>query len=145
MPCSPEDAFAIADMAMLADWNPAVTTSELVSGECFVKGARYRCTVVRGPFKLTAWPVLAEVTRNEFVRYSGKFGFTVSDDSIRFTPDGGGTRLTFENRSEVPRWARPMRFVITRAFHRQANRAIAGAAQYLADRDPESPTGFAGP
>lgn len=135
VPCDPAAAFAIADMATLSAWNPAVDQSELVSGERFCEGARYSCVVSRGPFRLTAKPVLIEVIPNEFVRYSGKFGFAESEDSIRFVPEESGTRVTFRNRSQLPRWTRPMRPFIAKTFNRQANRALAGAARYLAERN----------
>lgn len=131
VPCPPMQAFAIADMATLADWNPAVARSVLVSGEPLVEGAEYACTIARGPLRLTVHPVLVEVRPNTFVRYAGAFGFAHSEDSITFTPDGDGTRLTFRNVSTLPRWSRPLRWAITKAFHRQAERSIRGAARYL--------------
>ncbi len=54
-------------------------------------------------------------------------------DWIQFTPEGEGTRLTFRNESSLPRWARPLRWVISTAFHRQAQRSVDGAARYLAE------------
>ncbi len=133
--CAPREAFAIADMATLAEWNPAVARSELVAGESLVEGAEYECTMARGPMKLAVHPVLVEVRPDCFVRYAGEFGFAHSEDSITFAPDGNGTRLTFRNTSTLPRWTRPLRWVITRAFHRQANRSVRGAARYLESRD----------
>lgn len=131
VPCSASQAFAIADMATLADWNAAVARSELVEGQPLVVGARYACTLARGPVRLSASPILVEMVPDGFVRYAGRFGPAHSEDSIRFTPEGKGTRLTFRNLSTLPGWVRPMRLPITKLFHRQANRAIEGAVRDL--------------
>ncbi len=134
--CPPSQAFAIADMATLAQWNPAVARSELVSGQPLVEGAEYACTMARGPWKLTVHPVLVEVRQNTLVRYAGTFGFAPSEDSIGFAPEGDGTRLTFRNLSRLPGWTRPLRWAITKAFRRQADRSIRGAARYLESVGP---------
>ncbi len=131
VPVSPSTAFTIADMAMLSLWNPAVATSRLVDGGSMEVGARYSCTLKRGPVRLTVAPVLVEVVADELVVYAGKFGFAHSIDSIQFRPEGSGTRLTFRNESSLPRWTRPLRWVIAKAFHRQAQRSLEGAARYL--------------
>lgn len=132
VPEAPSDAFRLADMSNLADWNPAVRTAELVSGEALTVGARFRCVVANGPARVTAHPVLERIEPNRLVTYSGRFGPARSEDTIRFEPEGTGTRLTFTNVSTLPRWMRPLRALITRPFHRQAWKAVAGANRYLA-------------
>ena len=131
VPVAPAAAFAIADMASLADWNPAVTRSELLEGDPLVKGARYACTLARGPLRLQVFPELVDVVPERLVVYAGKFGFAHSTDTIEFAPEGQGTRLTFRNQSQLPVWARPFTLPITAAFHRQARRAVLGAVDYL--------------
>jgi hypothetical protein len=140
VPDSPSDAFTIADMARLSEWNPAVRRSELIDGTAMTVGATYRCVVVNGPARLTATPVLTAVEAGCFISYSGKFGFAHSEDSIRFDPAGEGTRLTFRNVSRLPGWTRPLAGLITRVFHRQAQKSIDGAVAYL-DRRRSTPTG----
>lgn len=133
VPVTPPAAFVIADMGSLADWNPAVTRSELLDGEPLVEGARYGCTVARGPIRLQVFPKLIEVIPDRLVVYAGKFGFAHSTDTIEFAPAGAGTRLTFRNESHLPGWARPLKAPITAAFHRQARRAVQGAIDYLTE------------
>lgn len=134
VPVAPAAAFAIADMGTLADWNPAVARSELVEGDPLVKGARYACTIARGPMRFRVFPKLVEVVPDQLVVYSGKFGFAHSTDTIGFAPEGSGTVLTFRNESYLPAWARPFRAAITAGFHRQARRAVQGAIDYLTEQ-----------
>lgn len=137
VPVPPAEAFRLADMADLSAWNPAVRRSELVSGAALTVGAEYMCTVANGPMRMTAHPRLVEVEEDRLVAYEGTFGPAQSRDTIRFVAEGDGTRLTFTNISTLPRWARPLRGPITRIFHRQADRAIQGAVDYLASiKDP---------
>jgi hypothetical protein len=42
VPVDPAEAFVLADMSRLWEWNPAVRSSELVSGMPLTTGARYR-------------------------------------------------------------------------------------------------------
>ena len=132
VPESPSDAFRLADMTNFADWNPAVRTSALVAGEALNVGARFRCVVANGPARLTAHPALIRIELDRLVTYAGTFGLAHSEDTIRFEPDGTGTRLTFVNITTVPVWARSLRRLITRVFHRQAWKAVEGADGYLA-------------
>ncbi len=132
VPEATSDAFRLADMEHLASWNPAVRSSERVSGEALTVGAQFRCVVSNGPLRFTARPVLERIEPNRHVTYSGRFGPAQSEDTIEFEVAGTGTMLTFINLSTLPTWTRPLRPGILRAFHRQAWRAVNGADRYLA-------------
>jgi hypothetical protein len=138
VPVDPAEAFVLADMSRLWEWNPAVRSSELVSGMPLTTGARYRCKIVNGPARVTATPTLTEVVPDRLIAYEGRFGFAHSRDSIAFEPEGEGTRLTFTNVSTLPRWTAPLAGMITKVFHRQAGRAIDGAVEYLRTRSANS-------
>ncbi len=132
----PEEVFrALADMAVLSQWNPNVAESRLTEGEHLQVGSRYASEVVRGPIRLTARSVLVAVEPNHSVRYEGSIGSFWSIDSLIFQPTEGGTRVTFLNETRTPAWMRPLTPLLNATFQRQAAKAVEGARQYLAEQD----------
>jgi len=132
----PEEVFrALADMAVLSQWNPNVQQSRLTEGEHLQVGSRYASEVVRGPIRLTARSVLVAVERNHSVRYEGSIGLFWSVDWLTFQPSEGGTRITFRNETQPPAWLRPLAPLLNAVFQRQAAKAVEGARQYLTNQD----------
>lgn len=121
----------LADMAELHRWNPNVRSSERISGARFERGSRYESTIVRGPLRMTARSELVVVETNRKVQYEGSIGGFWSVDSLTFEPSGDGTRITFHNETQAPRWLRWLNPVLDAAFQRQARLAVDGARRYL--------------
>lgn len=133
VPCAPDIAFELlADMAELDRWNPNVPSSRRVSGERFEPGSRYQSVLARGPIRLTARSELVTVEPGRRVEYQGSIAWFWSVDSMEFVADGNGTRIAFRNETTGPQWIGPFTRTLNALFQRQARRAVAGAARYLA-------------
>lgn len=134
----PPDAafYLLADMAVLDQWNPSVRTSRRTSGGLLERGSRYESIITRGPLRMTARSLLAEVEPGRRVQYEGSIAGFWSVDSLTFEPMGEGTRITFHNETQTPTWLRPLTPLLNAAFQRQARRAVDGAQRYLAGRSP---------
>ncbi len=53
--------------------------------------------------------------------------------SLTFEASGHGTRITFRNETSSPRWLKPLIPLLNASLQRQAQRAVEGAWQSLAD------------
>ena len=138
VPQRPESVFErLADMAELHRWNPNVTASQRTGGDKFVVGSTYLSTIRRGPLRMTARSTLTDVEPGRSVTYEGSISGLWSVDSLTFEPDGDGTRITFRNRSRVPRWLEPLAPILNAAFQPQARRAVDGARRYLERSSPD--------
>lgn len=127
----------LADMDELHQWNPNVRSSLRVGGERFVPGSKYESIIARGLLKMTACSELVEVELDRKVVYEGSIAWFWSVDSLTFEASGDGTRITFHNETQTPKWLRPLTPLLNASFQRQAQRAVEGAAQYLADNRPD--------
>ena len=134
----PDEVFELlADMAVLDQWNPSVRNSRRTSGDHLEPGSRYESTIARGPLRMIARSLLAEVEPSRRVQYEGSIAGFWSVDSLTFEPLGEGTRITFHNETQAPNWLRPLLPLLNAVFQRQARRAVEGARQYLGSRSRE--------
>lgn len=135
----PDVVFAkLADMAELYRWNPNVTASGRTGGDRLTPGSTYVSTIRRGPLRMTARSTLTAVEPGEMVTYEGSIWGLWSVDSLTFEPQGGGTSITFRNRSKPPGWLRPLAPILNAAFQPQARRAVEGARRYLERLAPDA-------
>lgn len=131
----PEVAFELlADMAQLSRWNPNVVRSEIVSGTPLVVGARFVSVIGRGPTRMTAKSELISVEPGRYVEYAGSIAKFWSVDSLTFETAGDGCRITFHNETVAPPQIRIFVPILNTMFQRQARKAVAGAAAYLASQ-----------
>ena len=122
----------LADMADLHRWNPNVQSSRRVSGDRLTTGSMYHSVIARGPMRMTAHSELVVVDQGRKVEYRGTIARFWSVDSLEFEASGGGTLITFRNETTVPSLLRPLTPLMNAAFQRQAQRAVDGAARYVA-------------
>lgn len=123
----------LADMDELHRWNPNVRSSRRIGGDRFVPGSTYESIIARGPLRMTARSELVEVELGRKVVYEGSIAWFWSVDSLPFEVCGGSTRITFRNETSTPRWLSPLTPLLNASFRRQAQRAVEGASQYVAD------------
>lgn len=133
LPVLPGVAFEkLADMAELHRWNPSVVASRRTAGERFVVGSTYESVLRRGPIRVTVQSTLTAVEPGRSVTYEGSIAGFWSVDSLEFEESSGGTRVTFRNQSQPPRWLTLLTPLVNAAFQPQARRAVEGARRYLA-------------
>lgn len=72
------------------------------------------------------------VERGRKVEYEGTIARFWSVDSLTFDASGDGTLITFRNETTVPRLLRPLAPLMNAVFQTQAQRAVDGAARYVA-------------
>ena len=123
----------LADMAGLHRWNPNVRASQRISGDRFARGSKYESIIARGPVRMTARSELVKVELGRKVVYEGSIAWFWSIDSLMFEESGDGTRITFRNQTRTPRWLSPLIPLLNASFQGQAQRAVEGAARYVAE------------
>ena len=121
-----DEAFAlVADFSRLAEWDPNVATSRVVSGRALEKGARLAVGVrfigriVPLEYELTAIAPPAIVT------YIGRGKTVTSTDTVEFAPVGTGTRIGFRADVEFRSWGRLLGPLVSFISRRQARAALA--------------------
>jgi uncharacterized protein YndB with AHSA1/START domain len=101
----PEEVFSyLADFRSVAEWDPSITSSELVDGQDPIRvGARFRVAT-----KTTLSQVVLEYTTTELDRprriaLRGENDSMVSIDVITIepAPSGGGSQVTYDARIEL--------------------------------------------
>jgi hypothetical protein len=101
---SPTEAFeAVADFGRIAEWDPFVAASELVSGEPMRVGSRYRLTAPGG---LNLEYQIEHLSPPERVEYRGGTRRVSTTDSISVRPDGAGAIVVIESKVRFSGWTR---------------------------------------
>lgn len=104
-PATPQAAYDyLADFRTITDWDPSVTSAELVSGTAGEEGSRYRVALGVGPLGYPMEYVTVSAKRPDSdeagsgeVQLRAENAHVVSHDTITFTPDGsGGTTITYD-------------------------------------------------
>lgn len=102
-PAAPAAAYDyLADFRTITDWDPSVTSAQLLAGAAGEEGSRYRVTLGVGPlgYPMEYFTVVAsrpDGAGGGEVQLRAENAHVVSHDTITFAPDGsGGTRITYD-------------------------------------------------
>jgi len=139
-PASPAVAYDyLADFRSIVDWDPSVTSAELLAGTAGEEGSRYRVALGVGPLSYPLEYVTVAATRPEDgksgeVQLSAENAHVVSHDTITFESDGaGGTSITYDAQllpKGIRRYADPLFSLMIGFFGTRARgslqKAVAG-------------------
>lgn len=140
-PATPADAYDyLADFRTIADWDPSVTSAELLSGAAGEQGARYRVVLGVGPLGYPMEYVTVAAQRpgadgRGEVELRAENAHVVSHDTITFAPDGsGGTAITYDAQllpKGIRRYADPLFSAMIGFFGTRARGSLQNAVADL--------------
>lgn len=144
-PATPQVAYDyLADFRSITDWDPSVTSAELISGEAGQEDSRYRVALGVGPlgYPMEYVTVVAQRPSGEGggeVQLRADNANVVSHDTITFTPDGsGGTTITYDAQllpKGIRRYADPVFSLMIGFFGTRARGSLQKAVAALPASD----------
>ena len=130
----------LADFCSITDWDPSVTSAQLLSGTAGEEGSRYRVALGAGPVSYPMEYVTVVAARPEGdgggeVQLRAENAHVVSHDTITFTPDGsGGTAITYDAQllpKGIRRYADPLFSLMIGFFGTRARGSLQKAVAAL--------------
>ena len=129
---TPEEAFAyLSDFSTSAEWDPGVVEAERVSTDAVGEGTEFRLVA---EFLGRRTPLTYRVVEYEppsAVTFVGENSTVISHDRITFEAIPTGTRVTYDAELRLKSLLRLADPLLTLAFNRVGNRALAGLREVL--------------
>lgn len=145
-PASPAAAYDyLADFRSIIDWDPSVTSAQLLDGTAGEEGSRYRVALGVGPLAYPLEYVTVAATRPDGdgggeVQLRAENAHVVSHDTITFAPDGaGGTAITYDAQllpKGIRRYADPVFSLMIGFFGTRARGSLQKAVAALPAGEP---------
>lgn len=140
-PATPQVAYDyLADFRTITDWDPSVTSAELIAGDAGEEGSRYRVALGVGPLGYPMEYVTVVADRPSAdgsgeVQLRAENANVVSHDTITFAPDGsGGTTITYDAQlipKGIRRYADPVFSLVIGFFGTRARGSLQKAVAAL--------------
>jgi carbon monoxide dehydrogenase subunit G len=134
-----EDVFAyLSDFSTTAEWDPGVLRAERLNGAGVDEGSEFRLVAQFLGRKTSLTYRIVEYDPPHAVTFLGENSTVISRDRITFEPTPSATRITYDADLALKGPLRIADPLLTLAFSRVGDQALAGLKRTLAKR-PRSP------
>jgi carbon monoxide dehydrogenase subunit G len=140
-----EEVFAyLSDFSTTEEWDPGVVEAERLNGGAIREGTEFRLVAEFLGRKTALTYRIVEYDPPRAVTVRGENATVISNDRITFAAVGEGTRITYDAELLLKGPLRLADPLLSLAFNRVADRALAGLKHKLAPVHPEALSALSG-